>query len=75
VARFLLPRCESDVLRARRGSAVLAIGLIIAGIILLLEGEQVYMLPDSGPGLFLMLIGFLCFVIAIIFARDDVWYR
>lgn len=59
------------MLRARRGGALFAIGLVIAGIILLLEGAEVYMIPDSVPGFFLMLIGVLCFVVAVIFAHDD----
>jgi hypothetical protein len=62
------------MLSERSGNVVLVIGLAITGIILVLEGWEVYMTPDSGPGVFLALIGVLCLVMAVFFARDDLWF-
>jgi hypothetical protein len=58
-------------MRARRGSAVLSIGFTIAGIILVLDGVDVYMTRDMGLGVFIDMIGVLCFLMAVISARGD----
>ncbi|MGD0477928.1 MAG: hypothetical protein ABSB29_07165 [Nitrososphaerales archaeon] len=58
-------------MRARRGNSVLAVGFAIAGIILVLEGVDVYTTRAAVPGVFIALIGVLCFLMAFIFARDD----
>jgi hypothetical protein len=50
---------------------VLAVGFAIAGIILVLEGVDVYTTRAAVPGVFIALIGVLCFLMAFIFARDD----
>jgi hypothetical protein len=59
------------MLKARRGSAVLSIGFTIAGIILILDGVDVYMTRDAGLGAFVDMIGVLCFLMAVISARGD----
>ena len=59
------------MLRARHGSAVLAIGFTIAGIMLVLEGVEVYVTRAAVPGVFVGLIGILCLLMAFIFSRED----